>query len=134
MRAAPQGSLTRADQINESARRYVDRHPKVAHAFVKFSLEAIDKGFKNYSVNAIFERIRWEFDEVDTNGQSTFKISNNHRAWFARKFMELYPQHEGFFRIRERRSKRQPPQTKPELQPKDFPYAEASEYRQDSRE
>ncbi len=54
----------------------------------------IDKGFKHYSVNAIFERIRWEID-AGGDGISTFKLNNNYRAFYARRFHRMYPEHDG---------------------------------------
>jgi len=37
----------------------------------------------------VFERIRWETDQADVDGRSTFKLNNNYRAFFARWFMDL---------------------------------------------
>ena len=95
---------TREEEMNEQAEAFHQRYPRVSILFVRFAKEIIDRGYKNYSVNAIFERIRWETDTPDIDGKSTFKLSNNHRAWYARKFMETYPEHAGFFRTRPRKS------------------------------
>ena len=58
-------------------------HPEVWGLFVRFTRERIDMGFKHYSVNAIFERIRWESDVATDEGGSTFKLNNNFRAFLA---------------------------------------------------
>ena len=90
--------------MDEQAAAFSKQHPYVSVLFVKFTKEIISRGFKNYSAKAIFERIRWETDVPDVAGRSTFKLSNNHRAWYARKFMETYPEYAGFFRTRPRKS------------------------------
>lgn len=80
----------------------------------------IDRGFKNYSVNAIFERIRWEID-AGGDGVSAFKLNNNYRAFYSRAFMKKFPQHSGFFRTREQVSSEQNAATDlPELDPAYF--------------
>ena len=68
------------------------------------------------SINAIFERIRWEMD-VGGDGVTTFKIGNNYRAFYARAFMKKYPEHDGFFRTRKQTSEDKEPTNKPEITP-----------------
>lgn len=111
---------TRKDEIDEQAEAFHQKYPMVSVLFVKFTNEVISRGFSHYSVNAIFERIRWETDQADVDGKSTFKLNNNYRAWYARKFMERYPEHEGFFRTRTRISKEQVATDLPELTPEYF--------------
>jgi len=77
-------------------------NPKVWDLFVQFTFDVIKTGRKNYSVNAIFERIRWHTD-IETNDES-FKLSNNHRAYYARHFHEAYPEYTGFFKTKQLRS------------------------------
>lgn len=95
---------TREEEMNEQAEAFHKKYPRVSILFVHFTKEIMARGYKHYSVNAIFERIRWETDVPDVHGKTQFKLSNNHRAWYARKFMETYPEHKGFFRIRPRKS------------------------------
>jgi len=80
------------------------KNPHVWDLFQKFTFQAINAGRSRYSVNAIFERIRWHTD-IETQGDP-FKISNNHRAYYARYFHVMYPKHDGFFRTSELRSER----------------------------
>ncbi len=96
--------LTRQHEIDAEAAVFSSQHPKVNELFVRFTKEIIDRGFSNYSVSAIFERIRWETDQADVDGKSTFKLNNNYRAWYARRFMDANPEHAGFFRTRIRTS------------------------------
>lgn len=81
---------------------YHKENPHVYDLVEKFTFDVIKRGYDRYSINSIFERIRWHTD-VETEGD-TFKISNNHRAYYARYFMHLHPQYEGFFTTKELRS------------------------------
>ena len=117
---------TREQEIDEKAAEFDERHPHVRGLFIRFSFEIIDRGFVNYSAQAIFERIRWETDEADVDGKSMFKLNNNYRAYYARRFMETYPEYEGFFRTRHRVSGDRRALGLPELTPRDFPYTNNS--------
>jgi|TARA_R100001198_G_scaffold87229_1_gene62245 hypothetical protein len=72
-------------------------NPEVWELFEKFTLMAT-KRLKHYSARAVLHRIRWETN-VETTG-TTFKINNIWSKDYAIKFMNKYPQHDGFFRLR----------------------------------
>ena len=110
---------TRLEELKALCEQYHLNHPEVWELFVKFTNEIISKGYKNYSVSAIFERIRWEID-TGGDGVNQFKLNNNYRALYARRFMKMYPEHEGFFRTREQTAASSPATGKPELTPKDL--------------
>jgi hypothetical protein len=109
----------RHEEIRQQVINFNRENPDVWKLFSKFTFERIDRGFKNYSVNAIFERIRWEKD-AGGDGVTSFKLNNNYRAFYARAFMRKYPEHDGFFRTREQVSKELPPVNLPELMPSHF--------------
>ena len=113
---------SRKDQIEYSAEAFNKTYPKVWDLFVTFTQELYVRGFRNYSANAVFERIRWETDQADVSGKSEFKLNNNYRAYYARWYMEYFPEHDGFFRIRRRTSENTNPAIGAELTPEDFPY------------
>lgn len=78
--------------------QYDNENPTVWEAFKKTTLEAIEKGFSNYSSKSIFEIIRWHKEgDLKSDG---FKINNNYTGDYARKFMKHYPMHNNFFRTR----------------------------------
>jgi hypothetical protein len=110
------------DQMREAAEAFHTANPKLWDLFVRFCWATIQAGHQHYSVNAIFERIRWETDvgEQGAPGQA-FKINNNHRAFYARRFMRVFPEHDGFFRTREQRPMAEEPATGGELGPGEFP-------------
>ena len=83
--------------------KYDQENPAIWELFQKYTLEAKEKGFKNYSANGIFEIIRWHTKE---SGNDSFKINNNYRPDYARKMMNYYPVLNGFFRLREMTSLR----------------------------
>ena len=77
---------------------YHKQNPHVYDLVEQFTFDIIKRGYKNYSINSVFERIRWHTD-VETEGEK-FKLSNNHRAYYARFFMHNHPEYKGFFRIK----------------------------------
>ena len=74
-------------------------NPEVYELFKRFTFEAINKGHTKLSAWMIANRIRWETSIVTTGND--YKISNDFIALFARKFMEDYPLHDGFFRTKQ---------------------------------
>jgi|TARA_R100001244_G_scaffold132330_1_gene108247 hypothetical protein len=113
-------STTRHDEMKEQVQRFHNENPRVWDLFIQFTLDRIHKGFNNYSVNAVFERIRWEFDTLGTKDVCSFKLNNNYRAFYARRFMRIFPQYDGFFRTREQTSKQSDRTNLSELTPRDY--------------
>tara|TARA_R100001086_G_scaffold240621_1_gene166881 strand:- start:78 stop:446 length:369 start_codon:yes stop_codon:yes gene_type:complete len=111
---------TRLDEMRSQVKAFHSEHPEVWDLFVRFTKEILRRGFKHYSVNAIFERIRWEVDTVGRNDQYEFKLNNNYRAFYARRFMRMYPQHDGFFRTRRQTSQEDYPTQMSPLTPRDY--------------
>lgn len=111
---------TRLDEIAEQAERFDTEHPKMWKLFTRFTFDRIRRGHKHYSVNAIFERIRWEVDSVGGNDQATFKLNNNYRAIYSRRFHKEYPEYAGFFRTRTQTSVYDNATRKAELGPVDY--------------
>ena len=109
----------RHEEMRQQVIEFNRKHPEVWRYFCWFTFGLIHKGFANYSVNAIFERIRWEID-AGGNGVTRFKLNNNYRAFYARAFMRKYPEHDGFFRTREQTSRDLAPVKLPELMPSYF--------------
>ncbi len=73
-------------------------NPKAWQYFVQFAKQALGAGRLILSASLITERIRWE--TWITTSADDFKINNNFRAFYARKFMRLYPEHGECFRTR----------------------------------
>ena len=80
-------------------REFHEQNPLVYELIQHYALKLIDQGFEHYSIQSLYERVRWH-TEIETKGDS-FKINNNHRPFYARMFMNDHPEHDGFFRTRE---------------------------------
>ncbi len=112
--------MNRASQIEAAARVFHKEHPEVWHLFTDYTFERIRKGFRHYSAKSVFERIRWETDSPSYDKRFEFKVNNNFTCVYARWFMEVFPEHEGFFRTRKRWSQFAPPAKGHELGPQDY--------------
>lgn len=88
--------------LEEKFNKFDNENPKVYEMFVHFACELISAGYKKLSASLITERIRWEV-KLATVSDDQFKINNNHRAFYARKFMLDFPEYNEYFRIREQR-------------------------------
>ncbi len=73
-------------------------NPHVYDEFEKYTLIAINRGAKHLSHWLVIGRIRYDY-AILTN-DSDYKINNNYIAFYARLFMALNPQHDGFFKTK----------------------------------
>ena len=113
--------FTRADEIDAKAEKFHHDNPQVWKLFREAAFNRISLGFEHYSMYAAGEHARWVMD-TNHNSKTEFKFNNNYRPWYARKFHNEYPEHDGFFRTRHRTSEDQPALGLRELGPADFPY------------
>jgi hypothetical protein len=81
--------------------KFDQENPRIWELFRKYTNRARIARDK-YSAKAIFHRIRWE--EVIERRTEDFKIDDGWISHYARKYMDMYPQSEGFFEIRTRRN------------------------------
>lgn len=75
-------------------------NPHVYELFCRYAHEARKRGYRQFGAAAIYERMRWHV-MIETNSDSEFKLSNNHKAYYARMFMIEFPEAREFFRRRE---------------------------------
>jgi hypothetical protein len=61
----------RHEEMRQQVIEFNRKHPEVWRYFCWFTFGMINKGFANYSVNAIFERIRWEIDAGGNGSQAS---------------------------------------------------------------
>ena len=76
------------------------KNPRIYDKFCEYAKIAAEK-YDTYSAKAIFHVIRWN-TEIGEN-DSFFKISDGWISHYSRKFMEEYPQYDGFFRTTQRK-------------------------------
>ena len=74
-------------------------NPNVWEMFLRFTDQLVSRGYKRLSASLVTERIRWETTIV-TRG-SAFKICNNHRAYYARKWNNAFQHGEARFITRQ---------------------------------
>jgi hypothetical protein len=120
MTSRSDSTSTRLDEMREQVSAFHADHPEVWDLFVRFTMDRINKGFTNYSAKAIFERIRWEVDSVGADGKLEFKLNNNWPSFYARRFMRMYPRHDGFFRTRRQTSQEDYATNMSPLTPRDY--------------
>ena len=87
-----------AKHIEDQFKQFDSSNPHVYETFKRFAYEVLDSGRKKYSANGIFERMRWH-TEIETRGDP-FKLSNNYRAYYARKLMDEFPEFSEFFKTK----------------------------------
>ena len=88
----------------ENFEQFHKNNPEIYDLFVKFTNMATQRK-QYYSAKAIFHRIRWEtMMSSDWKIQDDFKIDDGWISHYARKFMDDFPQHVGFFRTKVRQN------------------------------
>lgn len=87
------------DPIEAAAYKAAERDPHVLREIIDVSLEMLDHGWRHWSIKAAFEVIRYNA-AIRTSGR-TYKLNNNHAAWFSRWIMRDVPELDGFFDTRE---------------------------------
>jgi hypothetical protein len=113
---------TRHDEMKEQFLQFHTDHPQVWYLFNKFTFELIERGFRHGGAKSVMERIRWETDQADVDGKSTFKCNNNHTSFYARAWVALNPMYSDFFRLRHQTSKDCHATNLPLFVPADFQY------------
>jgi len=93
---------TLLDQLESPAQtsfeKFDEANPEIWELFKKYAHALIRKGITHWSADNILHKIRFE-TAVKSKGD-TFKINNNYSAYYARKFMSIYPMYDGFFELR----------------------------------
>ena len=84
--------------LREKFEQFDHDNPHVWNLFKQFTFEAIRKGHRYFSIALVTERIRWEITVNTTDPE--FKLNNNYKAFYARKFHRDYPMYDGLFRTR----------------------------------
>jgi hypothetical protein len=83
----------------EKFEKFDSENPGIYFLFKRFATDLINAGRTKLSAALIVERIRWEVN-ISTKSDDVFKLSNNHTAFYARKYMEDHPEHGEIFRTR----------------------------------
>jgi hypothetical protein len=76
-------------------RAFHEANPHVYELICRFAKEAISIGRKEYAIGTIWERMRWHMNIE--RGDAEFKLPNNHRAYYARLWLDEHPNYPDFF-------------------------------------
>ena len=100
----PKGEFLRKDVYPKDTRlwnefmKFHTNHPEIYDYFGRAVNEAKGKGMKSIGAQQIFEYMRW-YCQVDKKDR-TYRINNNHFAYYARLFILKNPEYDGFFELR----------------------------------
>lgn len=63
-----------------------------------YALSCARRGWQHYGIQSVIEVARWK-TAIQTQGDP-YKINNNYTAHYARMWMLVHPEYDGFFRTR----------------------------------
>jgi hypothetical protein len=78
--------------------QYDIENPHIWDNFKNLSFQLINKGLNKISAELIYNQIRWL--KIMQHGNDGYKLNNNFKPFYARKFMKEYPAHIGIFELR----------------------------------
>ena len=96
--------------IREWFNKFNKDNPHIFRAFEEQALRAINKGRTKISAKLIINWIRWH--EFLESSDKNFRINDAYQAYYARHFIEKYPQHRNVFELRKLRNEDSQPYMK----------------------
>lgn len=88
--------------IREGFEIFNQNNPHVFEAFEQQALKAINKGREKISAKLIINWIRW--NEFLRTSDQNFKINDAYQSYYARFFVEKYPEYQNRFEFRKLRN------------------------------
>jgi hypothetical protein len=89
--------------IDERFEDFCQRNPEILQRLIELAREAKRRGYKTYSLKALWEVLRFQ---ADPNFAGRYKLSNNYTSRYARLVMETAPDLRGFFETRDLKDER----------------------------
>ena len=93
--------------IREGFEKFNSENPHIFKAFEEQAIRAINKGRKKISAKLIINWIRWH--EFLESNDLNFKINDAFQSYYARHFVEKYPQYAELFEFRKLRNEKDAP-------------------------
>lgn len=103
--AAPFLPFPPDDDVQRRFQKFHNENPHVYRKLLQLARQVQERGFRNYSIWALFSRLRWHYD-FETQSEDGFKLCNDFTSRYSRMLMENEPELAGFFRIRPLKSER----------------------------
>jgi len=88
--------------IREGFIEFHNENPHIFQSFERQALSAIDKGKKKISAKLIINWIRW--NEYLESTDKNFTVNDAYQSYYARHFVDKYPQHSDVFEFRKLRN------------------------------
>jgi len=88
--------------IKEGFDKFNKENPHVFHAFEEQVFKAVERGRKKVSSKLIINWIRW--NEFLRTSDKNFRINDAYQSYYARHFVEKYPQYYDIFEFRKLRN------------------------------
>jgi len=85
--------------LKEKFEAFHRANPKVYEELKRLAMILVARGHKKIGIAMLYEQMRWQWFEQTTD-VSGFKLSNNHRAYYARLLMQQEPVLAGVFTIK----------------------------------
>jgi len=82
---------------------YHNANPHIFREFIRNAMEMKASGRTKSSAWLIINKIRWDH-HISTDGQETFKISNDYIALYPRLLIYNRPEFDGFFTLKKMKS------------------------------
>lgn len=79
-------------------KKFHAENPHIYQEFCRLAFDLKSKGVSRCSHWLILNQIRW--NKMVATKTDSFKISNNHFAFYARMFLHNYPEYDSFFKIK----------------------------------
>lgn len=98
--------LFMADPIELAFREFHAKHPHVYYQLLRLSRQWVEAGHAKLGIATLYEKLRWEWHVAGLLDKDGYKLNNNYKALYARMLMELNPELDGLFELRERTAKR----------------------------
>lgn len=91
----------RKASLQDTFMAYHKANPRVYNRLVEMARELKGMGVQQYGLAALWEALRYESLTTQQTDGLPFKLSNNHRAYYARLIHQQEQDLAGFFRLRE---------------------------------
>lgn len=75
-------------------------NPHIWALFLKFTREALLSKRKRFGARMIWERMRW-YTTIEAKTSGDYRLNDHWPPFYARLFVQTYPQYEGFFQLRD---------------------------------
>lgn len=93
--------------IREGFNKFNQENPQIFQAFQDQAFKAINRGCTKISAKLIINWIRW--NEYLKTSDKNFKINDAYQSYYARHFVEKYPEHKDKFEFRKLRNEENGP-------------------------